>query len=212
MSRARQARAILSLYQYARDAPATVLAKIDSAMTAAVCLDYAARLRDYGTSLTPGLAKSFAEQAGIGATDLRLRILPLLRQAGVVEYTYTAGELTHIEEYVGLGKSVLDQLVDLFESLTPSSGEYATVSAVQLASYAPLTTANHLDSLVRLAGHSDEEAKNGLLVARAAGAVQRVASPELREEVVYNPPSGALRWSAILPDSCEGSRQASVMR
>lgn len=187
MPRSRFARAIISIYHYAGEAPLTALAQLNAVMTSARCLDYAARLRDYGLSLPPGLALAFAEQAGIGAADLRLLVLPSLRDAGVVSFTYSGAELSSIEEYVGLRKPILEQLVDVFEVLGPSDVEYAAVRSVQLASYAPLAKSDHLNSLVRQAGHTDEQALRGLQLVQATGAVQQVRSLPLGEHVVYNP-------------------------
>ncbi len=130
--------------------------------------------------------KEYAAQARIGRRQLLAIILPALKAADVIEFRLEGDELVHVEEYVGLTGRLIEQSVRVLEQLGPSDHERALLHSVEVASWAPLTQAQHLEQLGRR-GFGDDMSAAGLQHALAAGVNQRVASPELRENVVFNP-------------------------
>ncbi len=150
-------------------------------------MDLAARLHGHTTHLTPALVQEYAAQARIGRRQLLAIILPVLKAADVVEFRLAAGELDYAEEYVGLTGRLIEQSVRVLEQLSPSETERALLHRVELASRTPLTQAQHLEQLGRR-GFDDAKSAAGLQHALAAGVNPlRVASTELRENVVFNP-------------------------
>jgi hypothetical protein len=97
-------------------------AQLGTLLRAGQAMEFAARLREQGERLTPGLALQFASVSGISAADLRLIVLPTLDSAGVVAYAYRDAALEAIEEYVGVTKPFLHQVVEVANQLGPSTG------------------------------------------------------------------------------------------
>lgn len=183
----RLGRAVLRLLQHesALSDP-VVRARLDNLLLVARAMDYAARLREFGSGLTPALGIEFATHAGIGLADLRLRVLPVLQAADVVAFRYDGADLVQLEEYVGVSAPVLDQVVAVLESLAPPPTDWAILHSVEIASWTPLTTSNHLEQLTRR-GFDDEDADTALKVCLAARITTNVPSTELGEPVVYSP-------------------------
>jgi hypothetical protein len=188
MSRNRRlGRAVLRLLQHE---PAVtdpiVRASLDNLLLVARSMDYAARLREFGSGLTPSLGIEFATHAGIGRADLRLRVLPILKAADVLDFQYHDADLVHLEEYVGVSAPVLDQVVGVLEALAPPATDWAILHSVEIASWAPLAASDHLEQLTNR-GFEDEAADTALKVALAAKITAVVASKQLGERVVYSP-------------------------
>jgi hypothetical protein len=163
-----------------------VRAELETLFLAGRTMDFAARLREHGRDLTPALAIEYAKLAAIGLGELGTRVLPVLKAVGVVDFTIRDRRLTWIEEYVGLSAPVVAQTFAVLEALGPSEVERAVLHSVEIACWAPLTEAQHLEQLTRR-GFADNTASAGLRLAKAAGVNKRVPASELREDVVFNP-------------------------
>lgn len=164
-----------------------VAVEIDALLTAGRAMDFAARLKDFGSAqLTTAVVTDFAKQAGIGQPALLQVVLPALKAADVVGYATTNGQFTGMEEYVGVTAPLLAQAVKVMQALKPSSSEMALLHSVEIASWAPLTESQHLEQLTKR-GFDDATAAQGYRLARAVGVNKRVQSTDLNEHVVFNP-------------------------
>src|SRR6266536_2220233 len=183
----RLGRAVLFVHQQdGLVADRLVRAELETLFLAGRAMDFAARLREHGQHLTPALAIHYAKLAAIGLGELGIRVLPVLKAVGVVDFAIRDGKLPWIEEYVGLSAPVVAQTLAVLEALDPSEAERAVLHSVEVASWAPLTEAQHLEQIARR-GFADSTASGGLRLAKAAGVNKRVHSSELGEDVVFNP-------------------------
>ena len=150
-------------------------------------MDLVARLKDFGSAqLTAAVVTNFAKLAGIGPVSLLNHILPALKRADVVNFTTSSAGLAGVEEYVGITGTLVEQAYRVLVGLSPTDSELALLHSVELGSWAPLTESQHLSELVRR-GFPDGIAQHGYRLALSVGVNSRVASPELREQVVFNP-------------------------
>jgi len=186
----RLGRAVIYLHQQQGALPPVVAAQLEVLLLTGRAMDFAARLQGHtgaaASGLTPALARSYAGLAGLGGLELLNTALPALKRADVVDFAAADSELTFIEEYVGVTGSVLQQTLRVLERLGPSDDERAALHSIEIASWAPLTRAQHLDQLTRR-GLTTQLAETGRRLAQAAGVNREVPSPELREPVVFNP-------------------------
>jgi hypothetical protein len=163
-----------------------VRADIDTILLTGRAMDFVARLQGYRSSAAAEIANKFARLAGLTQREVR-QLLPILKAADVINYSLEAdGSLRSIEEYVGITASVIEQTYRVLFALAPTTAEIAMLHSVEIAAWAPLTEAQHLQQITRR-GLPDRAAKDGLRLARAAGINQRVRSAELNEFVVFNP-------------------------
>lgn len=189
MSSSRLGRAILRIHQHHQQihtANPVIAAKLDGILLVGKAMDFAARLREHGDVLTSSLVNNYALQAAIGLSDLRLRVLPMLQGADVVDYSYDNNDLAHIEEFVGVAAPFLDQVVAVFNELPPSPLEWAVLNSVELATWTPLTRQDHLHQLT-LRGVNDPDAEAATNLCLASQVNARVTSSELADDVVYSP-------------------------
>ena len=101
--------------------PQTTAVEIEPLLLAGRAMDFAARLKDFGTSsLTPEVVTDFAKMAGIRLVGLINNILPVLKSADVVDFSETDGRLTGVEEYVGVTGSLVEQAYRVLIALSPS--------------------------------------------------------------------------------------------
>lgn len=164
-----------------------VRADIDTLLLAGRAMDFASRLQGYGATATPEIAKTYARLAGLSYRDVCQRILPILKQADVVDYKLTAdGTVSYIEEFVGITAPVIEQTFRVLDALGPSEAELGVLHSVEIAAWAPLTAAQHLEQVARR-GLPDQAAQEGLRLALAAGINRRVRSAALNENVIFNP-------------------------
>ena len=164
-----------------------VRADIDTLLLAGRAMDFASRLQGYGQSATPELARRYARPAGVSDRELRQRILPVLKQADVIDYDVSAdGALRHIQELVGITGTVIEQTFRVLDALVPSAAELGVLHSVEIASWAPLTESQHLDQVTRR-GLPDRAARDGLRLALAIGINRRLVSSALNENVIFNP-------------------------
>jgi hypothetical protein len=159
---------------------------IDTILLAGRAMDFVARLQGYESSATAEIAASYARLAGLSTRELR-QVLPVLKGADVIDYVVGPdGSLSHIEEYVGITASVIEQTYRALDGLSPSTAEVALLHSVELAAWAPLTESQHLQQVTKR-GVRDSAAANGLRLALAAGINRRIKSTELNESVIFNP-------------------------
>lgn len=186
--RRRLARAVLRLHQYDTSVhDQLVRARLDELFFVGKSLDFVARLREFGDGLTPELAMNFAELAGIGRSDLRLRVLPILKRASVVDFSVDAqGTLTHIEEYVGVSAPLWDQVLAVLDQIGLTDLDWAVLTSIELASSAPLTRSDHLEQLANR-GYLDRVAAQALSLCLAAQINAAIPSRDLAEDVVFSP-------------------------
>lgn len=163
-----------------------VRAELGTILAAGRALELAAVLRGHGQRLSPQLAVQYAKSAGISAFELRQSILPALAAADVVSYRLSDGELIQIEEYVGLTASLLQQALRVLDAMGPSSVEWATLHSIEIASWAPLTLQQHQQQLAGR-GFQDQDVEKATSLAIAIGVNQKISSPALNEDVIYNP-------------------------
>lgn len=168
--------------------PQDVAVEVEALLTAGKAMDFAARLKDFSSSqLTPAVVTEFAKQAGLGQHALVQVALPALRAADVVAYTTGSdGQLAGLEEFVGVTGSLVDQALRVVDALGATPGELALLHSVEIASWAPLTEAQHLEQLTKR-GFDDATAQHGYRLARSIGVNRRVWSADLNEHVVFNP-------------------------
>ena len=82
--------------------------------------------------------------AGIGPRSLLTQILPVLKNADVIDYTVEDDTLAGVEEYVGVTGTLVEQAFRVLTELAPTAAELALLHSVELASWAPLTESQHL--------------------------------------------------------------------
>lgn len=183
----RLARALVFLHQYDPVISSPVVrAELGTLLHAGRAMDFAARLREHRAELTPQLCQEYATHAGISAADLRLVVLPALKEAGLVDYRLHEGRITDIEEFVGVTASVLDQALMVLQRLGPSDAEWATLHSIEVGSWAPLARSQHLEALVKR-GIAEGVAERGHQLAAASKVNRHVSSDSLGEDVVFNP-------------------------
>jgi hypothetical protein len=185
----RLGRALFYLHQQVRYVTQPVVrAKLGQLIAAGDAMDYAVRLRGHGDDLTPELAAEFAVQVGFPDFRLHAEVLPKLKAADLIDYqTALDGTgIRYIQEFVGLSGRVIDQAMRLLELYGPSSLELAVLHSTEIATWAPLTQTQHAEMLSRR-GFRDQEIAEAIKLSFAAGVNYKVYSPELREEVIYNP-------------------------
>lgn len=184
----RLGRAIVFVHEHdAGGIPQNVAVEIEAVLSAGRAMDFAARLKDFGSArLTHSVVTDFAKQAGIGQSALLQVVLPALKAADVVGYVAVDGQISGLEEFVGVTGPLVTQAVKVMQALNPSPAELALLHSVEIASWAPLTESQHLQQLAKR-GFDDATASHGYQLARAVGVNRRVLSQDLNEYVVFNP-------------------------
>lgn len=184
----RLARAVLQVYHHDKVMRPEVRAQLNEVLHAARCMDFAERLRNHpGHQVTGSLAEQYAQQIGIGALDLRMSVLPTLKAAGVVDYTFAPSgtEIVTVEEFVGLSAPFLTQVETVLLGCHPSEVELTALESVQLGTLAPLAARDHRQRLSL--GHTDDVVESAVRLALASRVLKTVPSPALGEAVLYNP-------------------------
>lgn len=167
--------------------PRNTAVEIEPLLLAGRAMDFAARLKDFKPrQLTPAVVEDFAKMAGIGPRSLLTHVLPVLKEADVVDYTVEDAHLAGVEEYVGITGTLVEQAYRVLTEFSPTAAELALLHSVELASWAPLTESQHLHELARR-GFDDSTAQYGYRLALSVGVNARVASSDLGEDVVFNP-------------------------
>lgn len=163
-----------------------IKAKIGTVTAAAKAMDFAVRVQGHPTTLTPKLVDHFALLAGISHVELVSLHLPMLKAADVVEYALVDGQVTGLEDFIGLSTPMLRQALRVFDEMGPKPVERAVLHCVEIASWAPLARAQHLEQITGR-GYDDKTAAEALQITLALGINRKIASAGLREDVVFNP-------------------------
>ncbi|WP_339129293.1 hypothetical protein WJM95_10330 [Streptomyces sp. f51] len=184
----RLGRAVIFLLQQAPMVTNNIIrADIATLLRAGQAMDFVSRLHGYSRISSPGLIREFARQAGIADMDLVSQILPVLKQADVIDYALASdGTIAHVEEFIGVSGTVIQQAFKVLGILGPSENELALLHSIEIASWAPLTKTQHLDQIVKR-GIGDDAAAKGLGYSLAISVNRRVFSSDLNEEVTFNP-------------------------
>ncbi|MER5850573.1 hypothetical protein ABT126_26985 [Streptomyces sp. NPDC002012] len=164
-----------------------IRADIATLLLTGQAMDFASRMHGYGRITNAKAIRQFARLAGIPESALTFQVLPVLKQANVVDFAVDAdGAVKSIEEFVGVSGTVIQQTFRVLEELKPSEEELALLHSIEIASWAPLTKTQHLDQIVKR-GISDDAALRGLEYSLATAINRRVPSSDLNEEVIFNP-------------------------
>ncbi|WP_124712626.1 hypothetical protein [Mycolicibacterium nivoides] len=151
-------------------------------------MDFAARLKGHQdfVTLSDELVRRYAAYAGLGNLELMNTVLPALKRADLIDYQLADGQITHLDEYVGISATVVEQTVAVLNALSPRRSDLAFLHSVEVGAIAPLAESQHLEQIVAR-GFSDEEAAGALQLSRAVGLNLDAPSQELNETVVYSP-------------------------
>lgn len=186
----RLGRAIIFVHQHdSRIQDPFVRAEVETLLLTGRAMDFAARLRGHGrlVVLTDELVRRYAGLAGIGQRELVSTVLPSLKDANLVDYRVTeAGQISDLQEFVGVSATVTEQTVSLLRSLNPTRSDLAFLHSVEIGAVAPLTAADHLEQLSSR-GYTDEEATRALKLAKAVGLNLTAHSTAMNEDVVFSP-------------------------
>lgn len=166
-----------------------VRAEVEVLLLTGKAMDFAARLRGHErfVVLTHQLVLEYAKHAGLGVRELTNTVLPALKQAGLVEYRLDSfGQISDLEEYVGVSATVTEQTVALLNVLKPQRTDLAFLHSVEIGAIAPLAESQHLDEIIKR-GFTDVEAEEALRLARAIGLNLDAPSTDLNQSVVYSP-------------------------
>ena len=176
-------------FHHSRTMPAATMGVVvlKPAIRAGQWMTFAERLRSQPASrLTGDKVTTLAELTGIDAMELQRLVLPELKKLGVVDYVEnTHGDLVSVEEYLGIGGSLLTFAARLFEALGPSCEQRATVMSGQLAAHAPMTERDHLDAPIGT-GFDEPTARKAMNAASSVRLIKRQRSTELRTNIIYN--------------------------
>ncbi|MEU3525661.1 hypothetical protein AB0E62_17610 [Streptomyces sp. NPDC038707] len=208
----RLGRAVLFLQQQAPMVTNNVIrADIATLLLAGQAMDFASRMHGYGRITNAQAIRHFARLSGIPESILSLQVLPVLKQANVIDFTLDSdGVVQSVEEFVGVGGTVIQQTFRVLGQLRPSEEELALLHSVEIASWAPLTKTQHLDQIVRL-GISDRAAARGFEISLATSINRRVFSSDLNEDVIFNPHvwgTNQIQMASFLRNLPPGERDA----
>lgn len=182
----RLARAVLQVYNARDGMSAAAAPQWGEVLLAARSMDFAERLRSHPKHQVSGaLAEHYGRQVGIDPMTLRSTWLPLLKGAGVVDFTIQGSTLVTVEEFVGLSAPFLDQVEATLAACSPPEEQLTALESIQLGTLAPLAARDHKHKLS--VGHSDDVVERGVQLALASGVMRSVASAPLGEVVYYNP-------------------------
>ncbi|TJZ94429.1 hypothetical protein [Actinacidiphila oryziradicis] len=107
----RLGRAVLFLLQQAPMVTNPVVrADIETLLLSGQAMDFASRLHGFGRITNAQMIRQFARLAGIADRALILQILPVLKQADVIDFALKPdGTIGYVEEFVGVSGSIIRQ-------------------------------------------------------------------------------------------------------
>lgn len=180
-------RAVLRAYLNLRERPASPgRAVFDATLRAGAAIELAERIRRHGR-ITYAQLRRFAQLAGVPESELRLQLMPLLRQVGVL--LYAAGEITdelEIIEQVAVGAPLLQQCDEAWLLCGPAHLEATAVHSAELGAIAPMARSDHQTALED-AGFPASLHRDAITAAQGAGLLYIQRSEALREDVLYSP-------------------------
>jgi hypothetical protein len=160
-------------------------AVFDATFSAGAAIELAERVRRRGRFKYARLCR-FAEAQGVPESDLRLKLLPLLVDVGVFQFSGEITDETVIAEFVGVAESTPVQCDQMWERAAPSVREAAAVCSAELATQAPMALSQH-QAVLEACGFPPSLHEQAFIDARAAGLLYRQFSPALGEDVLYSP-------------------------
>lgn len=207
----RLGRAVTRIHQASRTIDPVLKPRLESLLHAGEAMDFVARIHGFGDPLSPSALESFAVQAGVGRQSLHSTVLPALKAANVADFALdTSGVVIEVQEFLGVTGNLIEQSYRVLQQMNPTIDEIATLHSIEVASYAPLTTSQHLDQLHRR-GFNDQVSETGLNLALATGLTKRVDSVELAEDVVFSLyvwETGQIEIASFLRGLAPGERDA----
>lgn len=179
-------RAILRAYLNLRERPASPSRAIySSTLRAGAAISLAERIRRYGR-LSYAQLLSFAELGGVTEWELRLSLLPPLKDAGLVVFTGDLGPEVEIVEQVAVAAPLLEQCDQIWQACGPSDAEAAALESAELGAISPLARSDHQDQLER-AGFPAALHEEAIVAAKGAGLLYGQHDAALAEEVLFSP-------------------------
>lgn len=164
-----------------------VRADIETLLLSGQAMDLAARLKGHRRIESAELVRQFGRLSGVPERQLTSQILPILKKADVIDYSLDSdGKLKHVDEFVGVTGTVIEQTFKVLSALGPRPDEIALLHSIEIASWAPMTKTQHLDQITRR-GISAEDCEKGLRYSLVIAVNQRITSKELNEDVIFNP-------------------------
>ena len=207
----RLGRAVTRVHQASRTIDPALRPRLESLLHAGEAMDFVARIHGFSDPLSASALESFAVQAGIGRQSLHSTVLPALKAANVADFALdTQGVVIEVQEFLGVTGNLIEQSYRVLQQLDPTIDEIVTLHSIEVASFAPLTTTQHLDQLHRR-GFNDQVSETGLNLALATGLTKRVNSVDLAEDVIYSPyvwESGQIEIASFLRGLPPGERDA----
>ncbi|MFE1078357.1 hypothetical protein ACFW31_07520 [Nocardiopsis alba] len=188
-----------------------VRADIETLLLTGAAMELASRLKGLRRIDNSELVRQFARQSGVPERVLISQVLPVLKQADVIDYSLeNDGGLAHLEEFVGVTGNVIAQTFRVLDALGPANEEIALLQSIEIASWSPLTKTQHLDQIVRR-GLTEADAESGLSYSLAIAINRRINSTELNEQVIFNPHvwgTGQIQIASFLRDLPPNERDA----
>lgn len=179
-------RAVLRAYLNLRERPASpARAVFDATLRAGAAIELAERIRRHGR-LSYRQLKRFGQLAGIPESELRLTLVPLLRDGGLLLYSGDLSDDLELIEQVAVGAPLLHQCDELWEACHPSPQEATAVQSAELGAVAPMARSDHQGALEQ-AGLPAALHDEAIAAAKGAGLIYSQPSPALGEEVLYSP-------------------------
>lgn len=178
-------RAVIRLYKHAHALPPSQeTALLGAAIKAGRFMEFAERIRRRGSELSHNQITAFASFLGLHESDLLLDALPVMKRAGVLDYSTIGGQIA-IDEYVGVSAPLLHQVAATWKELRPSVTEHCALQSIELATAAPLCETDHYAAL-EVMGFSAEIRTDAIAALRAIGILQRVQPSPSEEPIIYN--------------------------
>lgn len=187
MNYANLGRAVVRVYlnvEGLETSPATTF--FDATSRAGQAMDLAMRIRRH-SRLSYEQIKIFGGLSGLRESDLRLWCLDALENAGLIEASKdTSGEITEVEERVGVAEPVLGQAATVWEGFNPSSVERCAIASSDHLAYAPLAESDHR-AMLEAEGYNESLQNRALKALTGVGILRRERSLTLKEDVLYSP-------------------------
>lgn len=149
-------------------------------------MDFVARVHGFKGKLRREAIELFAVEANLGNRELNMLVLPKLKEADILDYAESDGEVQSVTDFLGITGTYIEQTFRLLQAFRPSQDELALLHSVEIASFAPLNKAHHLEQLFHR-GFTEAQAEAAITLALALGANKRIKSSALNEDVIFNP-------------------------
>jgi hypothetical protein len=192
-------RAVYRTYLNLRERSASpARAVFDPTLRVGASIMLAESIRRY-TRLSYEQMRRFAQLAGHSESELRLTLMPLLRDGGLIEYTTGPdGEPVEIIERVAVAAPLMEQCDTLWELCGPSPEEAAAVESAEFGATLPMARSDHQAALEQ-AGFPESLHAGAIVAAEGAGLLYSQPSTKVGEDVLFSP----YVWEHTRPGHCE---------